>query len=62
MQGLMLQCGGKEVPYTTVQAVKTPEPTDSHFPIPHSTLVDVSRRALVEYAYPIAEEVHARWG
>jgi len=58
----MLHCGGKEVSYSTVQAVKTPEPTDSHFPIPHSTLVDVSRRALTDYGYTMGEEVHALWG
>ena len=42
-----------------LRAVKTPPKTDSHTPIPHSLLVDKTRKALDRAGFAITEEEHA---
>tara|TARA_Y100001951_G_C11231429_1_gene234853 strand:- start:37 stop:873 length:837 start_codon:yes stop_codon:yes gene_type:complete len=42
-----------------LRAVKTPEKTDTHTPIPHSLLVAKTRKALDRAGFSITEEEHA---
>jgi hypothetical protein len=42
-----------------LKVLKTPEPKDSHYPIPHSMLAEAVRKALEEHGFTIVEEEHA---
>ena len=42
-----------------LKAVRTPDPTDTHTPIPHSLLVAQTRTALERAGFSITEEEHA---
>ena len=59
---LMLHCGANVVTWDEVKAVKTPEPSGSHCPIPHSYLVQEVRDGLTNMGFRLTGEVHAMWG
>ncbi|TCU78880.1 uncharacterized protein DUF932 [Bradyrhizobium sp. R2.2-H] len=56
---LMLHSGANAVTYDELRAVATPEPTESHVPIPHHEIVELMRYTLGFYQHEIAEEHHA---
>lgn len=58
MNGLMLHCGAGLVDLERVEAVNTPEATDSHFPIPHIELINLVREGLGTAGYDIVQEAH----
>ena len=58
MNGLILHCGAGKVDLETVDRVVTPEATDTHFPIPHSTLINLVREGLGTAGYDIVQEAH----
>jgi hypothetical protein len=57
--GMMLHMGGNAVEYQDVVDVITPEPQDSHYPIPHTTLVEQATDALIDAGYLIKSVQHA---
>ena len=59
---LMLHCGANVVTWDEVKAVKMPEATESHCPIPHAYLVQEVRDGLTNMGFCLTEEVHAMWG
>ena len=56
---LILHAGANEVDYDTLRQVDTPRATASHVPIPHHSLVDMVRFALLFHKHEIIEEHHA---
>lgn len=56
---LILHAGANLVDYDTLRQVDTPKATASHVPIPHHSLVDMVRFALLFHKHEIVEEHHA---
>jgi hypothetical protein len=56
---LMLHTGGRAIAYGDLCDLPTPEPTESHVPIPHHSVVDMVRYALGFYRHELLEEHHA---
>jgi hypothetical protein len=56
---LHLDSGGQTANEGDVRAVATPGPTDTHFPIPHETLLDEARRLVASHDLTIVNEGHA---
>jgi Domain of unknown function (DUF932) len=56
---LVLHCGAAAVDRSSVAAVPTPEPTKSHMPIAHLTLVEQIEGALSERDLRVVSEAHA---
>jgi hypothetical protein len=56
---LMLHAGGQAIDYESLTTLPTPEPTHSHVPIPHHTVVDMVRYALGFFGHELVEEHHA---
>lgn len=59
MAKLMLMCGGEVVDVEEVQNVATPAPTDSHFPIPHSRILELATEGLEAQGLRVIESEHA---
>ena len=59
MAGLILHCGGELVDYETVQNSFTPEPQDSHYPIPHSKILELVTGGLEEQGLTVVGGEHA---
>ena len=58
MNGLMLHCGGCAATLDQIDAVPTPDPTDTHFPIPHGKLIRQVRGQLLDAGIRIEEEAY----
>lgn len=56
---LILHRGAELVPYDQLCAVKMPDATASHLPVPHHEIVDLMRYTLGFYKHQIVEEAHA---
>lgn len=56
---LMLHTGGRAIAYGDLCDLPTPEPTESHVPIPHHSVVEMVRYALGFYRHELLEEHHA---
>lgn len=56
MSNLLLHCGSNEVTRDEVFAAPTPEGTDTHFPIPHGTLIETVERHVLSSGFEIQEE------
>ena len=56
---LMLHAGGRDIAYGDLCDLPTPEPTESHVPIPHHSVVEMVRYALGFYRHELLEEHHA---
>ena len=59
MNGLMLHCGAHQVELSDVERVHTPEPEGSHYPIPHSFLVNQTKETLRASGLEVIDEAHA---
>lgn len=59
MNGLILHCGADKVTRKDVYDVPTPEPTDSHFPIPHEALIETVRDKMADAGLKVASHVHS---
>ena len=55
---LYLHCGANHVTREEVLGAKTPDPTDTHFPIPHGTLIRLMEDKLPDYGLEIKQEAH----
>ena len=56
---LMLHAGGEAIAYDALRDLPIPEPTPSHVPIPHHSVVDMVRYALGFFGHELLEEHHA---
>jgi hypothetical protein len=56
---LVLHCGAASATWNEVVSVQTPDRTDSHVPIPHASLVDMTLDALATCGYKVLEQSHA---
>lgn len=56
---LCLHAGAREVSFADLCDIPTPEPTNSHLPIPHHEIVTGLRFTLGFYGHEIVEEGHA---
>lgn len=59
MNGLLLHCGAQVATIDDVSNVRTPEATDSHFPIPHEALIDRLYSALGSLELEVTQCAHA---
>lgn len=50
---LMIHCGGQKVDLDAVQAVRTPVPTRTHYPIPHDKLLDLTVQNLIRSGFEV---------
>lgn len=55
---LMLHCGANSVSREQVLGVDTPDPTDTHFPIPHGSLINLLEDKLPTYGLQVVNEAH----
>ena len=58
MNALTLHAGANAVTYDELRAVKTPDATDSHLPVPHHEIVELMRYTLGFFGHEVAEEHH----
>ena len=56
---LMLHCGAEAVDLPMLRELATPEPTDTHVPIPHFDLVEMVKYSLGFFGHDVVEEHHA---
>ena len=59
MSGVILHCGGQEIPYEQLKEIPTPEPTNTWTPIPHVELLDSVKREVTSSGLTIQKEVLA---
>ena len=59
MSGLILHCGGKLVDWEEVVNAETPEPVDTHFPIPHARVLELAVEGLEAQGLHVEESEHA---
>jgi hypothetical protein len=59
MPGLLLHCGGQKVDFEAVQASVTPEPQDSHYPIPHARILELAVEGLEKQGLHVVSGEHA---
>jgi hypothetical protein len=59
MKGLMAHSGSTVVDLEDVRSVPTPAPTKTHFPVPHSTVIDFVHQAFEGSGYTVTEEEYA---
>jgi len=52
----MLHAGADPVEYDGLRALKTPEPTATHVPIPHYRVVDLIAHALAYYGHTVTDQ------
>lgn len=55
----MIHAGASPVSYDDLRAVKMPEATDTHVPVPHHEIVELVHYTLDFYGHEIAQEDHA---
>jgi hypothetical protein len=56
---LMLHAGAHPLSYDDLRTVPTPQPTETHVPLPHHELVEMVRYTLGFFRHEIAEEMHS---
>lgn len=56
---LMLHCGAYQVDRKEVYGVETPEATETHFPVPHTLLLEEVEKNLEGNGYEIVNQSHA---
>src|SRR5947209_2265478 len=56
---LVIHRGAEAVSYDDLRALTAPEGTDTHLPVPHHEIVELTRYTLGFYGHEIAEEHHA---
>lgn len=56
---LNLHSGGALIELNALQALPTPEATETHHPIPHFDLVNMAKYALTYFGHEVVEEHHA---
>ena len=56
---LALHCGSNECSMDTVRRTRTPEATETHFPVPHEYLIDQVRATFEEAGLEVVHEAHA---
>ena len=56
---LIIHAGAQAVSYDDLRALTTPDGTDTHIPVPHHEIVELTRYTLGFYGHEIAEEHHA---
>lgn len=59
---LMLMAGGTQVDVLDVRSAHTPPPTDTHFPIPHSRVLDEVVSTLDDLGWQVQNQAHALMG
>ncbi len=59
MSQLILHAGANPVCYDELRGVVTPDPTETHLPVPHHEIVELMRFTLNYYQHEIVEEQHA---
>jgi hypothetical protein len=59
---LTLHCGAALVPWETVEAVSTPPPTKTHYPLAHDKVVRIASDALAGLGWSVVDSAHALWG
>jgi hypothetical protein len=57
--GLTLHCGAAEVSREEVVGVITPEPSKTHYPVPHSLILEQVEKQMVVDGITIADEAHS---
>jgi len=58
MNNLVMHCGAEAVPFPQLLQIETPEPTRTHFPIPHHQFYDMAESRLLEQGYQITAPQH----
>jgi len=61
MQGLMLHTGSNTATREEVFNADTPDATDTHFPVPHSALIEVIEKHVMASGFTIAQEEYGLW-
>ena len=56
---LLVHCGAERTAWEDLTKVKTPDPTNTHVPIPHHNFVEMVREALPENGFQVVQEEHA---
>lgn len=56
---LTLHTGGQLVTRDEIERVETPEPTQTHYPVPHGLLLDTVKNTLITGGYACTKEQHA---
>ena len=59
MSSLILHCGGKRVNFEAVQNSTTPEPQDTHYPIPHARILELAVQGLSQQGLGVINSEHA---
>lgn len=59
MSNMLMHCGSNEATRDEVFATPTPEGTDTHYPIPHGTLIETVTRHVRESGFEIEGEEYA---
>ncbi len=55
---LMLHAGANAISYDDLRQIQTPNPTDTHVPIPHHEIVELMRYTLGFFGHEVVEEHH----
>jgi len=55
---LMLHAGAQAIDYDGLRQLTTPDPTDTHVPIPHHRVVDLVRYSLGFHGHSVVDEAH----
>jgi hypothetical protein len=58
MQGLMMHCGAEPISINQVQDLLPPEPTQTHFPIPHIDIYNTAVEKITNAGYGIGPARH----
>lgn len=61
MNGLMLHCGAAIATLDEVRETATPDPTETHYPIPHAALIDSITGAIGHSGYTIVQQEFGLW-
>jgi hypothetical protein len=59
---LVLHAGAHAVTREQVFASETPDPTDTHFPVPHGMVIEQVQNSLADLGWRVTEEAHALLG
>jgi hypothetical protein len=59
MPGLLIHCGGTKVDFAAVQDSFTPEPVDTHYPIPHARILELATEGLEAQGLHVVGGEHA---
>ena len=58
MKGLLLHCGSSAASLERIESVPTPEPSRTHYPIPHALIIRHVRYQLIDSGVEIQEEAY----